>query len=279
MSAPGKPRCLSVATCHVINIAFFGSLVTVFVMSPYVRTPPWGFAGWIGVILSTLLWLSSGVIVSVLIGYLASEPEQPMAQMTGETLQGYAMVGGTFLVLTWLLAFCELDATAPVGQDSTLALVEMSDEPVQASIEQWKAKKADLEQTQYSLLADVRSLVQNLHGMGVRSKADLREHPRGLELVEELKEVVSQAKSVKDEIERVELAITRAESRLRRLDRRKLVSEEGVIAEQELEDFSLLQHELEEELRGYDGKRSSLRELELDAFIEALFGQLREVGE
>ena len=137
----GTTRRLSVASCVAINIAFFGSLVTVFVMCPYVRTLPWGFAGWIGVILSTLLWLSSGVFVSVLIGYPASEPEQPMAQMTGETLQGYAMMGGTFLALTCLLAFCELDATAPVGQDSTLALVETSDEPVQASIEQWRMKK------------------------------------------------------------------------------------------------------------------------------------------
>ncbi len=141
----GTTRRLSVVSCVAINIAFFGLATMVFVMFPHVRTPPWGFAGWTGVILSTLLWLSSGVFLSVLIGYLASEPEQPMAQMTGETLQGYAMVGGTFLVLTWLLAFCELDATAPVGQDSALALVETSDEPVQASIEQWRMKKANLE--------------------------------------------------------------------------------------------------------------------------------------
>ena len=101
MSESQTPGRLSVASCVAINVAFFGLMAMILVVFPHARTPPWGFAGWIGVILSTLLWLSSGVFVSVLIGYLASEPEQPMAQMTGETLQGYAMVGGTFLVLTW----------------------------------------------------------------------------------------------------------------------------------------------------------------------------------
>ena len=268
----GTTRRLSVTTCHVINIAFFGSLVTVFVMCPYVRTPPWGFAGWIGVILSTLLWLSSGVFVSVLIGYLASEPEQPMAQMTGETLQGYAMVGGTFLVLTWLLAFCELDATAPVGQDSTLAFVETSDEPVQAYIEQWRMKKANLEQTHDRLLADVKSITRQLHSLGVRSKADIKDNV-AQDLVVELKETLSQAEEVTRKVETCEAAIIRAESKLRRLERRKLLTEQGVVAEQELEDFSRVQHELEEELRNNDGNRSPLRELELDAFMDKTFGQ------
>lgn len=265
-------RRLSVVTCHAVNIAFFGSLVTMFVMSPYVRTPPWGFAGWIGVILSTLLWLSSGVFVSVLIGYLASEPEQPMAQMTGETLQGYTLFGGSFLVLTCLLAFCELDATAPVGQDSALALSETSDEPVQASIEQWRMNKANLERTHDRLLADVKSITRQLHSLGVRSKADIKDNV-AQELVVELKETLSQAEEVTRKVETCETAIIGAKSKLRRLERRKLLTKQGVVAEQELEDFSRVQHELEDELRNNDGNRSTLRELELDAFMDQTFGQ------
>jgi hypothetical protein len=217
--------------------------------------------------------LSSGVFVLVLIGWLASEPDTPMAQMTGETLQGYAMVGGTLLVLTWLLAFCELDATAPVGQDSTLALVETSDEPVQASIEQWRMKKANLERTHDRLLADVKSITRQLHSLGVRSKANIKDNTVAQDLVVELKETLSQAEEVTRKVESCEAAIIRAESKLRRLERRKLLTEQGVVAEQELEDFSRVQHELEDELRNNDGNRSPLRELELDAFMDKIFGQ------
>ena len=196
-----------------------------------------------------------------------------MAQMTGETLQGYAIVGGTFLVLTWLLTFCELDATVPVGQDSTLVLVETSDEPVQASIEQWRMKKANLEQTHDRLLADVKSIIRRLHSLGVRSKADIKDNTVAHDLVVELKETLSQAEEVTRKVETCEAAIIRAESKLRRLERRKLLAEQGVVAEQELEDFSRVQHELEEELRNNDGNRSPLRELELDAFMNKIFGQ------
>ncbi len=268
----GTTRRLSVATCHVINIAFFGLMAMILVMFPHARTPPWGFAGWIGVILSILLWLSSGVFVAVLIGWLASEPDTPMAQMTGETMQGYAMVGGTFLVLTWLLAFCELDTEAPVS-DFASVLAEASDHPVQSSIDQWKVKKADLERTRDRFIVDLRQLVQQLHEMGIYSKADIKEDPAGLELAKELKELISQGQSVTNEIERLESGVVRAESKLRRLERRKFLEEKGAVSEHELEDFSLLQHELEEGLRGSDGKLSPLGELALEAFIEEHFEQ------
>lgn len=205
MSASTSSRQLSPFDSVLINLAFVAMVVTVFRRIPEAGAPPWAFSGWAGTTLSTLFWAWTVFIAVAMGGGYSFATREVLTEVTTEGLGVLAFLGGVFLALTFLLTFCELDSPAP-NQD-----------PVQSSTANWKSKKAELEQTQDRLTGDVQQLVEQLHEMGIHSRADIKANPVALELVEELRELLSQGESVTNEIERIDVALVRAESKLRRI--------------------------------------------------------------
>src|SRR5579885_709268 len=107
---------------------------------------------------------------------------------------------------------------------------------LQERVGQWKARREKLVAVLSGLERDRVRLVERLKNFGVVSPDDIPANPRAKVLAKELREVLRQKGTYQRQLNQYELAILKAESCLRAVERQRAASEAGV-GDKELDDL------------------------------------------
>jgi hypothetical protein len=197
----------------------------------FVPISPWSFASWLPFLLSLVSWASLGLAALVVLVRAVDAP----AVVSDILLFSMAMQG--------LLSFASTNSSrsGPVVQvEPVVATIDPTMDRHQNQIAKWQAKRDEIGTILNGLVADREEIAAQLHGTtgAVRS-----------ELADELRHLDQQIGQGQRDADLLDSAIIQAESRLRRLDRQRLLEGSGVVTDREFQEISESLGELGEELR------------------------------
>jgi len=239
---------------------------------------PWLYWGrWIPFGLSVLAWLAGGVALFVAVYGAPSDDDASVG----------AFFGIVMLTFTIVLSFW--DSTPSTSQQYALnvnswtesaSVVPQAESPKKPSIlddstcrehlTKWQAMRESRSQVLDEFQSDRDDLVEQLRGMGVNGSGDLKDDRRAQLLADELLELSRQIDELHADIERLDVAILQTESVLRRIQRRRSLTESGVLSSGEQELMSRLTRELAELMRPGDKLPTPVSDVETDKVIDRL---------
>lgn len=138
------------------------------------------------------------------------------------------------LLLGCLFAYCHYQK--PVSTDTPISKAEDRTPDLQDRLGQWKARREKLAALLSGLERDRTRLLKGLKNLGVSSAEGIPANPRAKVLAEELREVLRQQETYQRQVDQYDLAILKAESCLRSVERRRAVREGGV-SDKELDEL------------------------------------------
>lgn len=229
---------------------------------------PWTYPGLVSFLFSVLAWLAIG-----LAGLFACALDSGKAQPVSSLLL-FA------LGLNSVLSFWAPEAAqnsvhrsppAPVKQVTPAAKQEEVGPGGQ--IANWQHKRVGAQRVLETLLSERRRLAERLLELGVRSANDLAENKPAQPLIEELRELVGQIADVRQDIAHLDRSIVEAESNLRRLERRKLIQAQGLLAEQEVGQITRTTLELGAKVDNRLLRTTPIPDSEIDAALQEALRQ------
>ncbi|MCA9112185.1 MAG: hypothetical protein KDA52_19685 [Planctomycetaceae bacterium] len=131
-------------------------------------------------------------------------------------------------------------------------------------LDTWKQEGRSLRDAMAKLEEGRQQLVKSMSDVGSDS-------PRARVYAEEILEIDAQAKLLSRKIETYDTAIVKAESTLRRVERRKLLEDVGVTTD-ELNELAETVYELDESLRKMSGDQTTL-ELDVEDVLQEVYGE------
>ncbi len=124
----------------------------------------------------------------------------------------------------------------PVSTEAQTSKVEDRTPDLQDRLGQWKVCREKLAALLSGLERDRTRLLDGLRSLGVSSAEDIPANPRAKVLAEELREVLRQKETYQRQVDQYDLAILKAESCLRSVERQRAAQQAGV-GDRELDDL------------------------------------------
>jgi hypothetical protein len=124
----------------------------------------------------------------------------------------------------------------PVSSNAPISKVEDRTPDLQERLAQWKGSRERLAALLSGLERDRTRLLEGLKNLGVSSAEGIPANPRAKVLAEELRAVLRQKETYQRQVNQYDLAILKAESCLRTVERQRAAREAGV-SDKELDDL------------------------------------------
>jgi len=196
---------------------------------------PWSCSGWAGALASLALW----AILFTGIGCFC------FASDLGDRKAGAWLMVTAFSVNALLPFWCSTHVdTPPVGNQSDASVPSY-----QQRLERLESQRKGQLQALERLAADRDQLVVRIRMLGFRGKAEVMADKVGRTLAEELERLSQQITSMKAEVTAMDTVIETSRSRLRSLERQRLIDGTGGSANDTQAAVSEIDHTLAEELR------------------------------
>jgi hypothetical protein len=239
---------------------------------------PWLFWGrWVPFGLSVLAWLAGCLALFVVVYGTPNDDDASLGAFFG-----IVMLTFTIILSFWGSTPSESQQSAPkvnnwAESDSVVPRPEASGKPsilddskCREHLTKWQAMRESRSEVLSEFHSDREDLVGQLRGMGVNGSGDLKDDRRAQLLADELLELSRQIDVLHADIERLDVAILQTESVLRRIQRRRSLSESGVLSNGEQELMSRLSRELAELMRPGDKLPTPVSDVETDQLIDRL---------
>jgi len=225
---------------------------------------PSSFDGWFSFVLSVASWFIGGLATVAIVMMYLTEERKPLFVMP---LELCAVMAGWGLVFVGLVAsFQFISRETNVGAPASTAVAEHSmGDPLESGIEKLRDRQVKLGTFIVELEGERSTIVNRFRQ--TKDQADLQVFGN------ELLEIDRSLKQLKDEAHAVALTITKGESLLRTIDRKKRMQEAGIDSS-ELNKLAVLRVEIEELLKFGSVPRSAGEVIQLDRVVrEALGGK------